>query len=147
MKIFVDELPKICTDCPLYEIQCPDDEYDPCNRVNKSYKRPEDCPLCVIDDAEPVVHGHWIDSVINGFDRCSNCKTIWDVSLTRRNKLFRHCPGCGALMDVIQKHGYWVFNENDGMFYCTNCKNGSASHDYPYCHWCGAIIDGVKVKE
>ena len=48
---------------------------------------------------DAVVDGHWIDSGIDGFDRCSNCKAIWDVSLTKRNMFFRHCPRCGAKMD------------------------------------------------
>lgn len=43
-------------------------------------------------------------------------------------------------------HGHWVFSENDDMFYCTNCKNGSVRNDYPYCHWCGAVMDGEKEK-
>lgn len=50
-------------------------------------------------DVVPVVHGHWIGSEINGFDRCSNCKAIWDISLTKRNMFFRYCPRCGAKMD------------------------------------------------
>ena len=40
-------------------------------------------------------------------------------------------------------HGKWVFSENDDMFYCTNCKDGSVRNDYPYCHWCGAMMDEV----
>ena len=44
-------------------------------------------------------------------------------------------------------HGHWVFSEKDDMFYCTNCKNGSVRNDYPYCHWCGAVMDGEKVTE
>lgn len=44
-------------------------------------------------------------------------------------------------------HGKWVFNENEDMFYCTNCKNGSVRNDYPYCHWCGAVMYGEKVTE
>lgn len=40
-------------------------------------------------------------------------------------------------------HGHWVFNERDHMFYCSNCKNGCRYDHYPYCHWCGAIMDEV----
>lgn len=40
-------------------------------------------------------------------------------------------------------HGKWVFSENDAIFYCTNCKNGCIRNDYPYCHWCGAMMDKV----
>lgn len=54
-------------------------------------------------DAIPVVHEHWISSEFDGFDRCSNCKAIWDVSLTKKNRFFRHCPKCGARMDEVME--------------------------------------------
>ena len=83
---------KMCNDCWLSMQNCHDrsiccemDEYDG-----------DQC-----DWFEPmhIVHGHWISSGIDGFDRCSNCKALWDVSLTKRNRFFMHCPRCGAKMD------------------------------------------------
>ena len=34
----------------------------------------------------------------------------------------------------------WVFNEEDNMFKCSKCKKQSIRNDYPFCHWCGAVI-------
>lgn len=53
----------------------------------------------------------------------------------------KHLP-TAEVVPVV--HGKWVLNENDDMFYCTQCKNGSVRNDYPYCHWCGALMDEVK---
>lgn len=34
----------------------------------------------------------------------------------------------------------WVFNERDNMFNCSDCKKQAVRNDYPFCHWCGAVM-------
>lgn len=55
-------------------------------------------------EAEPVRHGKWIDSGINGTVSCSLCKFTDFFAKQNRVMLFKYCPGCGAKMD----------GENDG---------------------------------
>lgn len=47
-------------------------------------------------DAEPVVHGRWIDS--NGAIRCSECLHTPLYDYHGRLKLSKACPTCGANM-------------------------------------------------
>jgi len=63
-------------------------------------------------DAEPVVHGHWIETTIPanttgyggvGQDKkdgvlCSKCRSAFDVKLLWSNN---YCPNCGAKMDEV----------------------------------------------
>lgn len=57
-------------------------------------------------DAEPVVHGHWI----NGHDtehlmstcKCSTCGRGIVQDFLGRWKYTRYCPNCGAKMDEVQ---------------------------------------------
>lgn len=50
-------------------------------------------------DAEPVRHGRWIDSGINGTVSCSLCKFTDFFAKQNRVMLFKYCPGCGAKME------------------------------------------------
>lgn len=67
-------------------------------------------PLIIIDDAptidaEPVMHGKWIESYCNLV--CSCCK--WEYSdelpymsnqgIDKMSESFAYCPHCGAKMD------------------------------------------------
>lgn len=87
------------------------------------------------------------DALIKDFDkRCFGecCCCIESTNTESGCKVIDEQPTVDAVPVV---HGKWVFSENDDMFYCTNCKNGSVRNDYPYCHWCGAVMDGEKEKE
>lgn len=52
-------------------------------------------------DVQPVVYGQWVNSGIIGFNRCSNCKALWDKQLTE-DVFFHYCPRCGAKMRMIK---------------------------------------------
>ena len=76
--------------------------------------------------------------------RFKECGCPYDISVYEIVDIINACEMVDAVPVI---HGKWVLNENDDMFYCTNCKNGSVRNDYPYCHWCGAVMDGEKVME
>lgn len=40
------------------------------------------------------------------------------------------------------KTGRWIYKKYDDMFMCSCCEKYSIRNDYPYCHWCGAKIEG-----
>ena len=40
------------------------------------------------------------------------------------------------------KAGHWIYKEYDDMFMCSCCEKYSIRNDYPYCHWCGAKMEG-----
>lgn len=46
-------------------------------------------------DAQPVVHGHWVEYQVPPIICCSNCD--WATGIEEKN--FQHCPNCGAKMD------------------------------------------------
>lgn len=56
-------------------------------------------------DTEPVRHGRWIDSGINGTVSCSLCKFTDFFAKQNRVMLFKYCPYCGARMDGGNKNG------------------------------------------
>lgn len=49
-------------------------------------------------EAEPVVHGHWVDTVL-GTIRCSKCSMAFNLV----GKYIYYCPHCGAKMDEEAK--------------------------------------------
>lgn len=49
-------------------------------------------------EAEPVRHGEWLDSGINGTVSCSLCMFTDFFAKQNRVMLFKYCPGCGARM-------------------------------------------------
>lgn len=50
-------------------------------------------------EAEPVRHGEWLNSGINGTVSCSLCMFTDFFAKQNRVMLFKYCPGCGAKMD------------------------------------------------
>jgi hypothetical protein len=38
--------------------------------------------------------------------------------------------------------GHWIYKKYDDMFMCSCCEKYSIRNDYPYCHWCGAKMEG-----
>lgn len=52
------------------------------------------------DDAAPVVHAKWIESVSfeSGFWVCSNCSFVSEAIAAP--ELYNYCPNCGAKMDL-----------------------------------------------
>ena len=48
-------------------------------------------------DAEPVLHGKWIEKEKDGFLHCSNCGYVRIGIPIMFN--FEYCPKCGAKMD------------------------------------------------
>ena len=40
------------------------------------------------------------------------------------------------------KTGHWIYKKYDDMFMCSCCGKYSIRNDYPYCHWCGAKMEG-----
>lgn len=48
-------------------------------------------------DAEPVVHGHWIDDGV--WDVCSVCGRAFLKVHLNGNPTFNYCPNCGAKMN------------------------------------------------
>ena len=47
---------------------------------------------------------------------------------------------------VEPKTGQWIYKKYDDMFMCSSCEKYSIRNDYPYCHWCGAKMEGRSVK-
>lgn len=43
---------------------------------------------------------------------------------------------------VEPKTGHWIYKKYDDMFMCSCCEKYSIRNDYPYCHWCGAKMEG-----
>lgn len=58
-------------------------------------------------DAEPVVHGHWIDAEVCGIDmptvRCSVCSIRFCDLINNHRYMYRYCPHCGAKMDEVNE--------------------------------------------
>lgn len=50
-------------------------------------------------EAEPVRHGEWLNSGINGTVSCSLCMFTDFFANQNRVMLFKYCPSCGAKMD------------------------------------------------
>lgn len=86
------------------------------NAPNEKYKQGGECVLNfympkIIDDAptieaEPVRHGEWLDSGINGTVCCSLCMFTDFFAKQNRVMLFKYCPGCGARMDGDKNNEY-----------------------------------------
>ena len=90
----------------------------PCNKCEVKYCR-QNCSkfnlwLDTIVEAEPVVHGEWIDEIepkavtasgreVHVF-KCSACGFTW-ANKTAVLHYFKHCPNCGAKMDGGEKDG------------------------------------------
>lgn len=58
--------------------------------------------LEVIDNAEPIKHGHWIYEdidypIADAYYRCSECRFIVGFDINN------YCPSCGAKMDGVEK--------------------------------------------
>ena len=47
-----------------------------------------------------------------------------------------------ALLKEQRKTGHWIYKKHDDMFMCSCCEKYSVRNDYPYCHWCGAKMEG-----
>ena len=43
---------------------------------------------------------------------------------------------------VEPKTEHWIYKKYDDMFMCSSCEKYSIRNDYPYCHWCGAKMEG-----
>ena len=43
---------------------------------------------------------------------------------------------------VKPKTGHWIYKKYDDMFMCSCCEKYSIRNNYPYCHWCGAKMEG-----
>lgn len=48
----------------------------------------------------------------------------------------------GLLKEEQPKTGHWIYKKYDDMFMCSCCEKYSIRNDYPYCHWCGAKMEG-----
>ena len=46
------------------------------------------------------------------------------------------------LKEQEAKTGHWIYKKYDDMFMCSCCEKYSIRNDYPYCHWCGAKMEG-----
>lgn len=51
------------------------------------------------------------------------------------------------LKEQETKTGHWIYKKYDDMFMCSCCEKYSIRNDYPYCHWCGARMEGREVNE
>lgn len=51
--------------------------------------------------SEPVRHGHWELSIIEGMYICSNCRKYY--IRTDEAYEFNYCPRCGAKMDEVSE--------------------------------------------
>lgn len=40
-----------------------------------------------------------------------------------------------------ERHGRWNYETETEMFQCSVCKGMAVRNDYPYCHWCGTLMD------
>lgn len=61
-----------------------------------------------------------------------------DVSDYFTNGRPEWCP----LKEQEAKTGHWIYKKYDDMFMCSCCEKYSIRNDYPYCHWCGAKMEG-----
>ena len=65
------------------------------------------------------------------------CKTVGTV------KLFEDILALLKEQDAVEpKTGHWIYRKYDDMFMCSSCEKYSIRNDYPYCHWCGAKMEG-----
>lgn len=71
---------------------------------------------------------------------------IWEVD---HNSMW--LPGDDDIRDALAllkqdavepKTGHWIYKKYDDMFMCSSCEKYSIRNDYPYCHWCGAKMEG-----
>lgn len=54
----------------------------------------------------------------------------------------------GDLMDKEKSEtGHWIYKEFYDMFMCSCCEKYSIRNDYPYCHWCGAKMEGREFED
>lgn len=109
-------------------------------------------------DAEPVVHGHWIETHDPIKDpkayfvriTCSACGLITGQRST-------YCPNCGAHMDGQRKdtrpapdsdpvrHGQWLESANgDALLVCSECGSEYDMAVPNYCPHCGCKMDGQR---
>ena len=58
--------------------------------------------------------------------------------------LIGNCPykGILAMLKEQEKTGHWIYKKYDDMFMCSCCEKYSIRNEYPYCHWCGAKMEG-----
>lgn len=55
-------------------------------------------------DAEPVVHGHWVDNgIVWSCSACGKMPTYGMGYVQARNELYAYCPHCGAKMDEVSE--------------------------------------------
>ena len=82
-----------CNDCPLDAYKC---QYYNEHTLMEFCERIDDAPTV---DAEPVRHGHWINT---GFltAKCSEC----DAEV-HELEYGNYCPNCGAKMDEEEEDG------------------------------------------
>lgn len=53
-------------------------------------------------DAEPVRHGHWIEThEVLDYIKCSECGKEW-CTVANDTETFNYCPNCGAKMDEVR---------------------------------------------
>lgn len=50
-------------------------------------------------DAEKVIHARWIENLMEGIIKCSNCGEEWSI-INNCCETFDRCPHCGAKMDL-----------------------------------------------
>ena len=94
-------------------LRCLQAELDAAKGVpNKAYAKAIldmliDVKLAPVVDAEPVRHGRWVNKTeriyadLNYRVDCSACNHIFYAAGI---ETFKHCPNCGAKMDVEVKH-------------------------------------------
>lgn len=85
------------------------------------------------------------EKVIKGLDRCKeggSCDGCqYDIHSSKCIFLL-HADAIALLKEQEAKTGQWIYKKYDDMFMCSCCEKYSIRNDYPYCHWCGARMEG-----
>ena len=46
-----------------------------------------------------------------------------------------------------KRHGHWRYYKDKNIYECSCCTNKAKEHIYPFCMWCGAMMDGGDFEE
>ena len=65
-------------------------------------------------------------------------RIAWRCAINCAEEVIGHLPS--AEVEPI-RHGEWIWDEAYEMFTCSECGKQMIRNDYPYCAFCGALMD------
>ena len=97
-------------------------------------------------DMEKVIKGleHCLSRFVDGL--CDDCPYMGELDksymIPMKCKEIIMRDALALLKEQEAKTGNWIYRKYDDMFMCSSCEKYSIRNDYPYCHWCGAKMEG-----